>query len=77
MSCKNACSCKNYKYMHTINGQPGYFEINQIVYAVKTRPVKLCDTLEQIKEEQTKTLKFRKAMELENHSNFDYIKIKV
>lgn len=51
---------KPYKYMHTINNQPAeYIEKEQIVYASKFYPLKLVDTLQQIKRNEIKSTKWR------------------
>ena len=43
---------KNIKYMHTIANEPASYDGKQICYAVVTRPIKLADSLDQIRREQ-------------------------
>jgi hypothetical protein len=58
-----------WKYMHTIGGQPGhYYPGEQICYAVQTRPIPLCDSLEQIKREQRASAKYRLASGWDTHN---------
>ncbi len=53
---------RRYKYMHTLNSMPAhYYPGEQICYAVRTRPIPLCDTLAQIKREQRATVAWIKS----------------
>ena len=53
VDCEGGMKKKRYKYMHTIDDHPGhYYPGEQICFAVRTRPIPLCDSLEQIKREQ-------------------------
>jgi len=51
---------KNYKYMHTLAGQPAmYYPGEQICFADQRTLIKLCDNLQQIKKEIDLTIKWR------------------
>lgn len=68
---------RRYKYMHTLNSMPAhYYPGEQICYAVRTRPIPLCDTLAQIKREQRATVAWRKSegFDCENKS-FGWMKV--
>jgi hypothetical protein len=57
-----------WKYMHTIGGQPGhYYPGEQICYAVRTRPIPLCDSLKQIRCEQQASEKWRVSAKFGPH----------
>jgi hypothetical protein len=65
-----------YKYMHTLRGKPAfYWDNKQLVYACQYVE-KLCDTLQQIKEEQEKSREWRRNRGLyDGFREYDYIKV--
>lgn len=68
---------RRYKYMHTLNSMPAYYYPGeQICYAVRTRPILLCDSLAQIKREQKATALWRNSegFDCENKS-FGWVKV--
>lgn len=47
------------KYMHTIDGCPASWDVEQICYASTRRPIKLLNSLAEIKKERKKSDQFR------------------
>jgi hypothetical protein len=63
-------------YMHTIDGAAGsYYPGQQICFAVRTRPIKLCDSLDQIKQEQRKTREWRTAQGFPNQARYGHLRV--
>ncbi len=53
---------KNYKYMHTVDGRPGFYEPGrQICFFKSTQPIPLVDSLKQIKKEQKASAEWRRS----------------
>ncbi len=64
--------------MHLISGRPGFYHNNQqICFANKRNPPVLVDTLEQIKDQQRLTKKWRKAKGFKPDNDYDWIRVKV
>lgn len=64
------------KYMHLIDGEPARFDGEQICYADKRRfPVKLVDSLIQIRKEQRKSKAYRKAHGFHDSDGYGYAKV--
>ena len=64
------------KYMHTLGGMPAhYYPGEQICLAVRTRPIPLCDTLDQIKREQRMSCKWRLANGFEANRDYGWMKV--
>lgn len=70
---------KNYKYIHIMENRPAhYYPGEQICFAVRTRPIPTCDSLDQIKKEQNMSREWR----MKNgygliNLNYGWMKIKV
>jgi len=71
-----------FKYMHTINGYPATYEDGeQIVFVFgKRNPIKLVDSLRQIKSEQIKTKKWRdkqgfSIIDSQKSDTYSYVKV--
>lgn len=69
------------KYMHTITGNPAYFsqEHEQIYrYTKYGLPVSLADSLRQLRREQQKSIRSRRALGLdEDGSKYGYSRVAV
>ena len=66
-----------YKYMHTIDRQPGHFDGGQVCFALMTRPIALCDTLVELRSQQQSSRLYRTSKGWENDATLSYMKVKV
>jgi hypothetical protein len=66
------------KYMHTIDGCPGsYYPGEQICFAVRSRPIRLADSLAQIKKERRATLKWRRQQSYNIYSDYGHLRVQI
>lgn len=66
------------KYMHTINSCPGnYYPGEQICYATGSRPIRLADSLAQIKKEWKATLKWRRKQGYHVQSDYGHHRVQI
>jgi hypothetical protein len=65
------------RYMHTINGRPGSYDGEQICYATRSSPVKLHETLRQIRRQEVMSKKFRTSKGFDNTAQYGYQRVLV
>lgn len=65
------------RYMHTINGRPGSYDGEQIRYATRSSPVKLHETLRQIRRQEAMTKKWRTSKGFDNTAQYGYQRVLV
>lgn len=64
-------------YMHTIDGEAAsYVSGEQVCYACRTRPIRLCDSLAQIRKEQASSRKWRIAQGFDG-PDYGYLRVAV
>jgi len=68
---------QKFKYLHTINGEPGHFQGGQVCFSVVTRPIPLCDSLQEIRRQQKASAKYRTKNGWDNSSTLGYRKIAI
>lgn len=64
------------KYMHTVDNQPATYDGEQICFAVRTRPIKLANSLRQIRREQHATIRWRLAQKWDA-KGYGYMRVEV
>jgi hypothetical protein len=68
---------KKYRYMHTINGHPADFRSKQITYASRVTPIRLFDTLAEIRKNEAASGKWRTSQGFSNTSTYGYVKVAI
>lgn len=68
------------RYMHTIEGQPGFFDGEQVCFmcpcSQRRRDVNLvCTSLEQIRREQAASTEYRERHKFGNDTTYGYVRI--
>ena len=63
--------------MHTIDGIPATFCQDQICFATRYHPVELKNSLNEIKKDQRKTLKYRADNNFNMHFDYSWMRVKV
>lgn len=65
------------KYMHTIGGRAGSYDGRQVCYAIRTRPIRLCGSLESLRAEQRSSNKWRKGQGFSARVDFGHLRVAV
>lgn len=67
---------KSYKYMHTIEWRPGFYDGQQVCYASRS-PIPLLDSLKEIRRQQRASNWWRRKRGWAENSNLGYVKVAV
>jgi hypothetical protein len=65
-------------YMHTLDNRPAYYDGQQIVFAMKSRPLRLCSSLRDVRMQQRLSDRWRlsQGFQIRNYDQ-DYKRVRL